>query len=138
MCALPSPVLEYLGKFMAATGSPGYLLVDRQGGLLEWGGSLSVYGLTDLRSGVPILNQVDFLVGLLPGTDTALYYPCVELGSGLFIDVHVFPADRGDWVLLLDVSSEAQERRQLHQRIHDWKIFFTTPRYSGVREQWGC
>ena len=35
MCALPSPVLEYLGKFMAATGSPGYLLVDRQGGLLE-------------------------------------------------------------------------------------------------------
>jgi signal transduction histidine kinase len=119
MCAFPSPVVEYLEKFWAETSSPGYLLVDKQGRLQEWGGSLSVYGLKELRAGAPIQEQVDFLVGLLPNIDMPLYCPCVEMASGLFTDIHVFPAEGGDWVLLIDVSSAARERRQLHQRIHD-------------------
>jgi signal transduction histidine kinase len=119
MCALPSPVVEYLGKFVTQTGSLGYLLVDQQGSLLEWGGSLAVYGLTGLSIGAPIQEQVDVLVGLLPGTDTALYCPCVELASDLFTDIHVFPAARGNWVVLQDVSTQAREHRLLQQRLHD-------------------
>ena len=95
MCALPSPVVEYLGTFIAETGSPGYLLVDKQGCLQEWGGSLAAYGLGDLRAGAPIQGQVDFLVGLLPGVDTPLYCPCVKMDCGLFTDIHVFPRDGG-------------------------------------------
>jgi signal transduction histidine kinase len=119
MHTLPSPLVEYLGKFITDTGSPAYLLVDKQGRLQEWGGALSAYGLTNLRTGAPVQEQVDFLVGLLPGIDTPLYCPCVEVGSDLFTDIHVFSADRGDWVLLTNVSTAAQERRQLQQRIHD-------------------
>ena len=95
MCALPSPVVEYLGKFIAETSSPGYLLVDKHGRLQEWGGALAAYGLEDLRAGAPIQGQVDFLVGLLPGVDTPLYCPCVDMGSGLFTDIHVFPGYGG-------------------------------------------
>jgi signal transduction histidine kinase len=134
MCALPSPVVEYLGKFMAETSSPGYLLIDHQGRLQEWGGSLSVYGLRDLRTGAPIQEQVDFLVGLLPAIDTPLYCPCVEMGSDLFTDIHVFPGDRGDWVVLIDVSTEAGERRQLHQRIHDLTLLLEQRAKSLWRE----
>jgi signal transduction histidine kinase len=122
MCALPSPVIEYLGTFVAETRSPGYLLVDKQGRLQEWGGALSAYGLRDLRAGAPIQGQVDFLVGLLPAVDTPLYCPCVEMDSGLFTDIHVFPGDRGDWVLLLDVSADAQQRHRWQQRIHDLSL----------------
>src|SRR5215475_1098512 len=122
MCTLPSPVVDYLGKFIAETRSPGYLLVDKQGRLQEWGGSLSAYGLRDLRAGASIQGQADFLVGLLPGVDTPLYCPCVEMDSGLFTDIHVFPGDGGDWVLLLDVSAEARQRRQLQQRLHDLSL----------------
>jgi signal transduction histidine kinase len=122
MCALPSPVVEYLGKFIAETSSPGYFLVDKQGHLQEWGGALAAYGLRDLRAGAPIQEQVDFLVGLLPGADTALYCPCVDMGSGLFTDMHVFPGDGDDWVLLLDVSTEARQHRQLQQRLHDLSL----------------
>jgi signal transduction histidine kinase len=122
MCSLPSPVVDYLGKFIAERSSPAYLRVDKQGRLQEWGGSLSAYGLQDLRAGAPIRGQIDFLVGLLPGADTPLYCPCVEMGFGLFTDIHVFPADRGDWVVLIDVSAEAQQRRLLQQRLHDLSL----------------
>jgi signal transduction histidine kinase len=122
MCALPSPVVEYLGKFIAETSSPAYFLVDKQGRLQEWGGSLSDYGLKDLRAGAQIQQQVDFLVGLLPGIDAPLYCPRVEIEPGLFTDVHVFPGDGGDWVLLLDVSADAWQHHRWQQRIHDLSL----------------
>jgi hypothetical protein len=86
MCALPSPVVKYLGKFIVETRSPRYLLVDKQGRIQEWGGPLSTYGFGDLRAGAPKHRQVDFLVGRLPGVDTPLYCPCVEIDSGLFTE----------------------------------------------------
>jgi signal transduction histidine kinase len=119
MYALPSPLVEQLGKFIANTSSPAYLLVDKQGRLQEWGGALAAYGLENLRTGAPVQEQVDFLVGLLPGIETPLFWPCVQVGSDVFTDIHVFPADRGDWVLLMDVSAAARERRRQQQRIHD-------------------
>jgi signal transduction histidine kinase len=112
-------VIEYLGEFIAGKSSAGYLLVDTQGCLQAWGGSLSTYGLRELRAGIPVQEQADFLVGLLPSVDTRLYYPRVELKPGLFTDIHVFPCDGGDWVLLLDVSAEAQQHYQWQQRLHE-------------------
>jgi signal transduction histidine kinase len=124
MGALPSPVVEYLATFIADTRAPSYLLVDKHGRLQASGGALAAYGLRDLRVGAPIQEQVDFLVGLLPGGDTPLYCPCIEMDAGLFADLHVFPGDGGDWVLLLDVSAEAQQRHQWQQRIHDLTLLY--------------
>jgi hypothetical protein len=44
------------------------------------------------------------------------------MDSGLFADIHVFPGDAGYWVLLLDVSADAQQRRQLQQRHDDLSL----------------
>src|SRR5919109_2587701 len=134
MCALPSPVVEYLGQFITETRSPGYFLVDKGGRLQDWGGSLSAYGLRGLRAGTQIQERADFLLGLLPSFDTPLYCPRVEIEPGLFTDIHVFPGDRGDWVLLLDVSADAHQHHQWQQRVHDLSLL-QEQRVKALRQQ---
>jgi signal transduction histidine kinase len=119
MQALPSPVVGYLQGLLAQTRFPAFLLVDKQGHLRECGGDLSTYGLVHPPKGSPVIAQVPFLTGLLPANDGPIVCPCLEIRAGLFIDLHIFPGDDGDWVLLLDASADAGERRRLQQRVQE-------------------
>ena len=66
MPELPSPILEYVVSLVRTDRFPAYLHIDEAGRLLDWGGSLDVYGLADLRVGQPVGEQAFFLEGLLP------------------------------------------------------------------------
>lgn len=105
MHSLPSPVVDYLQEFLAQTRCPGFLLVDKQGCMQEWGDALSTYGLTAPLKSAPVTEYVPFLTGLLPAGDAPLVFPCVEISAGLFIDLHILPGTEGDWVVLLDASA---------------------------------
>jgi signal transduction histidine kinase len=48
--------------------------------------------------------------------------PCVETVSGIFADIHLFPADNRVWVLLLDATAEEAQRRLLQQKVHDFNL----------------
>jgi signal transduction histidine kinase len=52
----------------------------------------------------------------------------------LFTDIHVFPGDRGDWVLLLDVSADAHQHHQWQQRVHDLSLL-QEQRVKALRQQ---
>ena len=119
---LPPTVLEYLHTLIVDNRSLAYLQIDKGGCLLNWEGNLAAYGMTGLRKGLPVREQVVFLEGLLPLQDSPLLLPCVETGSGLFADIHIFSGADGNWVLLLDVTPEELQRRLFHQKANDLSL----------------
>src|SRR6267142_5699477 len=119
---LPPPVLEYLHALIVDNRSLAYLQIDKGGCLSNWGGNLAAYGMTGLRKGLPVREQVVFLEGLLPLQDSPLLLPCVETGSGLFADIHIFSGEDGNWVLLLDVTPEELQRRLFHQKANELSL----------------
>src|SRR5262245_2738033 len=116
---LPTPVQAYVHKRLLAPRAPAYLLIRQDGRLAAWGGELAMYGITDLQPGSAAEQQVPALAGLFPFDNMPLYIPCIETASGLFADFHVFPADAGAWVLLLDVTADAVQRRLLQQKANE-------------------
>ncbi len=47
----PEPVLAYLERVLIRNREPAFLATDLSGELMDLGGSLSVYGLQQLRTG---------------------------------------------------------------------------------------
>jgi PAS domain S-box-containing protein len=90
--------------------------------LYDWAGKPEAYGITGLQKGKYIGEQIYFLEGLFPPGCSPMLLPCIEIKPGLFIDVHIFPGDGGDWVLLLDVTADATERRLVQQKANDLRL----------------
>src|SRR5215211_4039970 len=101
---LPASVQAYVHKRLLAPRAPAYLLIRQDGRLEAWGGDLALYGMADVQPGIAIEQQFPVLAGLFPFDRTPLYIPYIETASGRFADFHIFPADAGVWVLLLDVT----------------------------------
>jgi len=102
MADIPNDVILYILNFIIEERSLAYLLVKKDGSLLAWGGKLTEYGITNLRQGVQVCEQVFFLEGLLPLEDAPLFLPLIKIDVGICADIHIFPSDEGDWILLLD------------------------------------
>ncbi len=51
MLNLPRPVLDYIYSLSVENRSAAYLLIEKDGGLSDWGGELKVYGITNLQKG---------------------------------------------------------------------------------------
>jgi len=96
---LPASVYAYLHTHILATRAPAYLLVRQDGRLEDWGGELARYGMAGLQVGIEVERQVHCLAGLLSMEAVPLCLPCVETPSGLFADLHLFPAAAGMWAL---------------------------------------
>lgn len=92
------------------------------GCLCAWGGRLATYGITHPRKGRPVTGSIHFLEGLLPLDDSPLYLPCGETPSGAFADIHIFPGDERDWVLLLDATGDEVQRRLLQQKANEFSL----------------
>lgn len=121
MVDLPDPLAEYLETAVVSTRYPAWLHVARDGGLVDAGGPLGIYGVGSMQKGDAVAAVVPVLEGLLPLED-AIELPCVAMGSGLPADIHLIPGTDGDWVLLLDASSEAILRGLVQQRTNDLSL----------------
>ncbi|MFH7030986.1 MAG: hypothetical protein ACHBN1_37980 [Heteroscytonema crispum UTEX LB 1556] len=116
MLDVPTPIIAYILTMMIETRSLAYLLVKKDGCLLAWGGKLTVYGVNNLRKGENIGQQVFFLEGLLPLDDVPLFLPRMKTEYGICADVHIFPAEEGDWVLLLDATLAEMQLSLIQQQ----------------------
>lgn len=122
MLDLPIPVRDYINTLIVESRSPAYLLVAKDGRLSNWGGKCSVYGITNLKQGESIAEQVFFLEGLVPLDEAAIFLPCIKTKDGIFADVHLFSGDEGDWVLLLDATLEEKHRSVMQQKGNDLSL----------------
>jgi signal transduction histidine kinase len=116
---LPASVYAYLHTHILATRAPAYLLVRHDGRLEAWGGDLARYGMAGLQAGIEVERHVHCLTGFLSMEAVPLCLPCVETPSGLLADLHLFPAVAGMWVLFLDATVEAGQRRLLQQKANE-------------------
>jgi len=113
----PREVFDYVRTWVLSTRSPAFLVTDSRTRLVASGGDLAHFGLAGLRKGACPLTQAYFLEGLLPigGSPSVLYR--VETIEGTFADLHLFPIEEGDCVLLLDSSSEVTERSRIEEAL---------------------
>jgi signal transduction histidine kinase len=112
---LPRPVLDYLTDLTIRRRSPAYLLVDKQGRLISWHNTLD-YGLYGLKPNMAIAERAWFLEGMLPLDNEPVVLPCVFTTSHLPTEIHLFPGEEGDWVIMLDSKIEERQRLLLQER----------------------
>lgn len=122
MLDIPIFVITYILSFLTAESSLGYLLVNKDGSLLAWGGKLAAYGITNLCEGKKAKEQVIFLEGLLPLDDTSLFLPFIQTEYGSCVDVHILPTKEVDWILLLDSSCDRNYLFSIQQKANDFKL----------------
>lgn len=116
MADLPVGIFSYLNHLAAVERLPAYLLTNNEGQVLNWGGKLEAYGISNLRAGEPVGGQVFFLEGLLPLQDESLVLTCLQTESGRPADLHLFPTDEGDCALLLDATNQELLQRIVQQK----------------------
>jgi signal transduction histidine kinase len=116
MAELPAPVFSYLNRLATEQRSPAFLLADKNGCLSGWGGDVTEYGISELKAGEPVGEQIYFLEGLLPLDGNSMILPCLQTDSGRVADLHLFPTDAGDCALLLDATLEELQQRLMQQK----------------------
>jgi signal transduction histidine kinase len=112
----PSVVLDYLQTAVLERRLPAYMLADQDGRLIDWGGQLESYGISQLCKGDQIAERVYFLEGLLPLGKAPIHLPYVETESGRVADLHLFNGPEGDWIVLIDATEDARQRQVMQQK----------------------
>lgn len=115
----PNSIINYTMNLMVETRSLAYLLVNKDGCLSAWGGKLAAYGVQNLQKDENVGQQVFFLEGLLPLDDFPLFLPRIKTEYGICADVHLFPSEEGDWVLLLDATLEEMQISLIQQQTNN-------------------
>ena len=128
---LPTPIRDCMLELTVENRSPAYLLIGDDNGLIEWGGELDDYGIPEPRAGMDVGEQLPFLVGLLPLGARSLFLPYVQTETKRFADLYLFSGEQGTWVLLLDATPDALQRRRMQQSSHDLKLEVTDLRREG-------
>lgn len=122
MINLPHAVIAYILNFVTEERSLAYLLVDKNGSLLAWGGKLTEYGINHLCKGEQIGEQIYFLEGLLPLDDTSLFLPFIKSEAGICVDIHIFASAEGDWVLLLNSFIDEKHFAVMQQEVNNYSL----------------
>ena len=116
MPEMPPAVHAYLQTLVRHERAVAYLLADPRGRLVDAGGDLAAYGLDALPRGADLGEEVVFLAGLLPLEGTTLVLSSVSTDADRAADLHLFPGEGGDWVVLLDATAAARQQRVVQQR----------------------
>lgn len=121
MSHLPKSIVNYFQELIFENRSPAYLLLQ-DGCLMSWGGQLSLYGFQHFKQGEFVEKKLSFLTGLLPFQNLPIVLPCIKMESGVAADVHIFSADEGDWILLLDARWYERQYSILQQQGNDLSL----------------
>jgi class 3 adenylate cyclase len=122
MESLPVQVAERLRALAFADRAVAYLRIDEALALIGAGGDLDAYGLGSLQLGVPAVEQVPLLEGLLPLPEAPYLVPSVELAGGCVADLHFWQDDGSVWLALLEVTSERNATQRMQQKAYDMTL----------------
>jgi len=122
MLDLPARISDSLLLLLHSQRVLAHLVIDASQNLVQAGGHLEHYGLDGLVPGGPACEQLPFVEGLLPLTETPFLIRSMEMPSGRVADVHFFADDSTVWILLLDVTAEYEEARLVQQKAYDMTL----------------
>jgi two-component system cell cycle sensor histidine kinase/response regulator CckA len=109
---LPDAVWKYLKTMLCGERALAWLIVNRNGKLLDAGGQFRAHGLDSLPPGDDVSDSVPFLHGLLPADSDPIVLCDIEVAPNHFSDLHIFSDGDRDWVLFLDSTEENVLRRK--------------------------
>jgi hypothetical protein len=118
----PAPVNSFLRGLLLEKRDPAYLVLDREGRLLDSGGKLHLYGLQELKKGESLTEQMHFLQGMLPFESGAVSLPFIEMTPNTCADIHLFQSGDFHYVLLVDVTSAGMQQSLLQQKANDLNL----------------
>lgn len=118
---IPFSIARYIRSVWMARTSVAYLLLNKEGQLLEYGGMLEHYGLNNLRTGTAAVEQVGFLEGMLP-LEKPEVLEFLRMDSGRSAHVHFVPCENGIWVILFDATAEHDKQQRTQQRLNELSL----------------
>lgn len=113
---LPSAIAQYLIELSTQDRYLAYLKVSRAGQILQMGGQLDAYQLTQARAGEQVGDRLSYLEGFFPydgGQDVIAY---LHIAPDRTVDVHFVPAQTDLWLLLLESTAEMNRQLLLQQK----------------------
>jgi hypothetical protein len=116
---LPKPVNDYLIHWFGRQYHPGYILIDKNGCAVSWGGELARLGIGPLTENRPIAEQLVFMEGLLPLSEAFLHLPLVKPDEKHVWDVHLFKTGDGCALVILDAGADAQWKKLFQQKANE-------------------
>ncbi|HKT72530.1 MAG TPA: SpoIIE family protein phosphatase [Steroidobacteraceae bacterium] len=122
MTALPVSVADSLHASIHRQRELAYLQIDTELRLVGAGGHLEYYGLEGLEIGASACEQVFFLEGLLPPTQSPSFVRSLEIVADRAADLQFYLDGDHIWVVLLDVTAERDESRRMQQRAYDMTL----------------
>lgn len=122
MAELPRPVVEYLSTIAIEAASPAFVRVDPEGIVAELGGRLDTFGLGGTAQGDVAETRIDAVAGLLTDVVEPFCLPLVEVVDGVYADIHLVGDADGTWVVLVDKTAWAAERRLAQQLANDMSL----------------
>ncbi|WP_095197989.1 adenylate/guanylate cyclase domain-containing protein [Mesorhizobium carmichaelinearum] len=122
MHRLPKEVGKWIYNFFYNERSIAYVKIDAQLCIATTGGNIKHYGLSSLRIGQPVADQLEFMEGLLPCPELPYHMAMVELPSGRVADLHLFADDDCVWLLFLDATAERDNTQRLQQKAYEMTL----------------
>jgi signal transduction histidine kinase len=116
---LPAPVSEYLIDWLNREKNFGYIMVNKNGNIISWGGDLARLGVGPLAEGRSIAEQLFFMEGMLPLTEPFLQLPQVKPDATHVWDVHLFRAGDGCGMVIMNAGSDAQKMQVFQQKANE-------------------
>lgn len=138
--ALPEVISNYLVQVATHNTAIAYLHTTATGNLLNWGGDLKKYGLTQLCKGDYIGEHIFYIDGFFPFDRPHEVLPHIQTEQDLTVDIHLIsepttpqttPAaaltttpttTQSNWVLLIDATHEVEEKEIVQQQDNDLSL----------------
>jgi signal transduction histidine kinase/CheY-like chemotaxis protein len=122
---LPKQVNGYLMDWLRQQCHFGYIMIDKNGCALSWGGELDRLGIAPLTEGRPISEQLAFMEGLLPLSEPFLQLPLIKPDEAHVWNVHLFNTDDGCGLVIMDASADDQRMKAFQQKANEQALIHT-------------
>lgn len=122
MLDIPDRVADWLFELVGSRHAVAHLFVDAEQVLVNAGGDLERYGLSELKLRQPICDQFALLEGMLPLPETPFLLRSMGMPSGRVADIHLFTDREATWVVFLDVTTEHDATRKMQQKAYDMTL----------------
>ena len=119
MTERPDIVIDYLDMMRLRPPRLAWVLLDLKGRITRLGGDLELLGDKKLLVGELAAEQIVGLTGLVPVGKTSTVIPNFQIERSVVVNLHAIPSPVGGCLLLLDASSEHEEKQLRQQRRYD-------------------
>ena len=122
MKKLAPSVLRYLYDLTVKDRSPAFVQVKQDGQILDWGGSLDLYGFNSLKKNDYIGDHILILDGFFPFEEHEINLSCIETETKVPADIHIFFAEDNYWILFLDATQEESRQQSFQQKANELSL----------------